>query len=184
MLHLKYNSLVSPYALVFGEHFYKGMIRGFAEVCLGVYCYEVWLGINQIDFNRLGSFLLSSIEVLSFSAILYVIIFSHSPEYNIIGLMCVMFTIIIAFTGKTFCNSLFSSQVFFYLGKLSLSIYLSHKVIIYILSKYYDEVSFHLSNIQILLITTVPTIILGVVVNKLSCLVEKLQISRFFVQAD
>lgn len=132
-LQLKFGSLVSPYE-TFDNIIYKGLVRGFAEICLGVVAFNMHDILLKKQFTQIGIGVFSVIEITCFFIAMYIVIFSQNPGNNIIGLIAITFLIIIAFTGNTAFSKAFNNSLSVYLGRLSLSIYLSHKAV-----RYFDK---------------------------------------------
>ena len=133
IIQLQYGTLTRPYKMV--GPFYKGFVRGFAEICLGIFLYHLVLKIRQVSFTRLGTLALSLLELFSFTVVIYVIIFSTAGRFNIIGLLFFFILLLLVFSGKTISSRMPSSNFFSYLGRLSLSVFFCHKAVVF-LEKY------------------------------------------------
>ncbi len=182
-LRLKYNELISPYVIVLDGMMYKGLVRGFAEMCLGISCYHVSEMLKKYTYTKIGKFALSMIELVSFFLVLYVVLLSNKPEYNIYALIGCLFMITIIFTEKTYGSDLFDHPISYYLGKLSLSLYLSHWCIIGFFRK--DNGFIHgIDSAQKVLIPLLSAVLLAMLVDRLSDKIKKIGIKRFFIEEN
>ena len=104
-----------------------GTLRGFAEMSLGIICYHVYVYlIEKMD----GRFKLisTSIELLCIFT-LFKMIFVDGPSQS--DSACVVFAAVLItslFIGNSYISRFSNNPVFRYLGKISISIYLTHSV--------------------------------------------------------
>ena len=105
---------------------FRGNMRAFAEIGLGVLCYFAAKKVKQIQFKMLGKILLTAVEVSIY--ISYVWYMSTTPvsmrDYLHLFLLCV--AVIISFSAQGVGANLFNNRFFAFLGKYSLSLYLGH----------------------------------------------------------
>ena len=181
-IRMKYVSLVGPHIMIFGDLFFKGFVRGFGEICLGVFCHELYMKVKERDLTTAGKILFTVLEILHFAISIYVCILSHKGEYNIIGLYAMMILIILAFSKKSYLSDLFDNPVCFYLGRLSLSIYLSHMSVIYLFQGLIGENKIAISDGALFAIMAVCALLVAVAVDLVSKAMKKLKISRLFIR--
>lgn len=103
---------------------YKSMFRGFSELCLGIFCFEVCRFIQNSNIDTKKRVLLSVLEMVSWVGAFGIIMFTFSYESNIFALAFIAIGLTCTFTGVTYGNEFFNKKAVYYLGKLSLPIYL------------------------------------------------------------
>jgi peptidoglycan/LPS O-acetylase OafA/YrhL len=133
IVQLQYGSLTRPYYML--GPFYKGLVRGFAEICLGVFLYHLVQKIRHISFTSLGVLALSALELFSFSVVVYVTVFSGQRYFNIIGLLFFFILLLMILSEKTISARIPGNHLMVYLGRLSLSVFFCHKSVVF-LEKY------------------------------------------------
>lgn len=103
---------------------YKSMFRGFSEICLGIFCFEVCRYIQNSKIDTKKRVLLSLLEAVSWIGAFGIIMFTFDYKSNIFALAFMAIGITCTFTGLTYGNDIFNKKAINYLGKLSLPIYL------------------------------------------------------------
>lgn len=151
-----YGYLRGP--LVWTGIVYVGMLRAFFELSLGVILYEICEKIKTINFNQLGRFVLTLIEILAFIG---VIIATNIRNYDFIALALMSIAITLAFSEKTMLLKFCNNKLFYYLEKISLPIYLNHVWIIVTIK----EILKNIGNVEQLAITLVITIIISMIMS-------------------
>lgn len=155
--------------LVWTGIFYTGLLRAFFELALGAILYEVSEKIKNINFTKLGEWILTIIEILGFVSIFIITnIKNASTKYDFVMLAILTVSIAIAFSEKTIFIKLSKNKFCYYLEKLSLPIYLNHGWIIEIIKR----VLGYLSYMQKLGIVIVVTLIFSMIIMYL---IEKIK---------
>ena len=107
---------------------YSGMFRGIAGIFWGGVAYEI-----SLYFNRLGDGdkpLLGAFEIFGYAFFLSYGIFRTAPNNSdFVLLLPLMLSVAISFSNKSVLRGLFRSPVFNWMGKFSLSIYLTQGVL-------------------------------------------------------
>lgn len=114
---------------------YKGLLRGIAEMCLGMFAYTLVQKIKTYDFTKTGKSILSFLEIVCFLLpILFMLTYNKSEmgnstlEATVIVMLFVGFTVMMS--QKSFLNinadTVPRQKISNLLGKLSLLLYLSH----------------------------------------------------------
>ena len=111
---------------VFDSFLYLGLVRAFAELCLGVACYDIIEKIKVVDFTLLGKVCISVMETVSFILALGYMQFGHSEKHDMVIILPIAIMIIFAFSHQGLLAKLFDNNVCHLMGRYSLSIYLSH----------------------------------------------------------
>ena len=182
-LCITFRSLLNPRAIALNGLLFKGYLRGLSEICLGILSFNITrYHLDQIKPTLLGRLLLNGIEVLSFIIIMFTSVFSGNGQYDFICIIAIIFFISLSFSKHSLCSDLFNNKLCYYLGKVSLSIFLSHISIIFIFS--YRKPAFFESlslSRQVCLVLSLA-VILGIAVDWLSRL--KLPLSLFVKEND
>lgn len=148
---------------------YKSMFRGIAELCLGIFCFEVCRYIQNSKINTKKRILISVLEAVSWIGTFGIIMTTFSYKSNIFALALIAIGITCTFTGLTYGNDIFNKKAIYYLGKLSLPIYLIQLMTIEIIPVIFSDLSV---NIQ-MIITIVSTLIVAVGLLHLTELITK-----------
>ena len=113
--------------------FYKGMLRGFAEIMLGGFCYELCSWLKRFEFTSFSKALFTLAE---FAPMLFVIAYSNTAncwDLDCPTILLMMAVTVIAGANVTlFAPTLGRSKLVAWLGKFSLLLYLNHLYWIYI----------------------------------------------------
>lgn len=123
--------------------FLKSSLRGFAEIMLGIFCYEMSQYIrNTAKINKwtIPPRFVKAVEIVSFTL---VIIYSNlkliSDEYEIFALLFLMVGITFTFAEVLPIRFLYTSRLVHFLGQLSLPLYLVHSPIIKWVNELFSE---------------------------------------------
>lgn len=146
---------------------YKGLLRAFLELNLGIVTYEIVEKIKHLKFTRLGKILLTITETLCFSSVFIVAQFiKEAPKLDFILLVIISIGVIIAFLEKTYTYKIFTNKFFFYLEKLSIPLYLNQMFGVYLVSRlsifekynYYEKLGIYLVTIILISILTMKLV--------------------------
>lgn len=107
--------------------FNKGFLRGFSEILIGIFCYEISSKLSQVHFTFLSKLIFTIIE---YAGLISIILYSNTKSYwdmDCPSLIFMAFAIIIMGSNNsifsTFWNNL---PITPFLGKFSLLFYLNH----------------------------------------------------------
>jgi len=99
--------------------FYKGMLRGIAEVAAGVICYEIAKKMAEINWTKLGHVVLTSAEILCYVlSSLYMLFHVPSGQDTIIVLL-LMIAITITFSDQSITSKVFTDPRWSYCATFS-----------------------------------------------------------------
>lgn len=149
--------------------YYRSMLRGIAELCVGVVAFEVCLSVKKLDFNTFQKFLFTCFEFICWTTAFTMIMLTLPREYEFYMLIAIAAGTVCSFSGQSYCSDLFNNKVCFYLGKLSLPIYLCQLIPIALVPNYLSN----LSMIQQMAITFIFTIILSIALFHLTNAISK-----------
>lgn len=121
-----------------------GLIRALAIISLGCICFAICERLRSLNFDLSGKVFLALVECLCFSS---VIVHSYSLErgqIDFINILLLAIAITIVFSQKSIISNYFNSSIFYWLGKLSLALYLNHvcwiRVLNYLNMSYSSEI--------------------------------------------
>lgn len=182
-IQVYFGSFASTHKLMFGGYLYKGFVRCFGEICLGVTCYHISKKIENTQYTKFGKLLLSLVEVYSLAFILYISFFNQS-KLHIIAMIFTMIYLIIVFSNSSFNIELLNNKIIYYLGKLSLSIYLSHYSVFYLYHFLVKQKLVNSSDVMTFVCMVVLSVLIAVVIDVLSNLFRKKTSQLFLITED
>ena len=166
----EYGSLRTPMQWL--DFCYKGTLRAFLEINIGVVAYEICQYLKTINFTKLGKKLLTFLEVACFTSIFLIVQFlDNSPRIDYVMLVILATGITIAFTAKTYTYSLCSNKFCYYLERLSLPVYLNQMFVINAVKyfSFFERFNYY----QKIAIVLVLLIILSIITMKIIDLFER-----------
>lgn len=138
---------------------YKGLLRAFLELNVGIICYEMVLKIKDIKFTKLFRMFLTIVEVFCFSSIFIIAQFvQKTTRFDYLMLLAIAIGVIIAFSKHSLTYDFCCNKFFYYLERLSLPLYLIQMFGIYLIQRlsifnnfnYYQKLIIYLVIILIL----------------------------------
>ncbi len=104
----------------------KGMFRAVAELGLGAAMYPMVNWLRGIHFTRFGKWMMSLLELIIWGGTFGYMIFVNKKTFDMVEVLCIWLLILLALAHQGALADLFDNKLFVFLGKYSLSIYLSH----------------------------------------------------------
>lgn len=120
---------------------YRGMLRGFAELCLGTVCFEICRYFKEKEISKKRRIIFTFAEILLWLVSCALIMTTVSYYYEFHTLICIAAAATITFTGLGYGSTLFDNKLCLYLGKLSLPIYLCQLILIELVPAYLGHLS-------------------------------------------
>ena len=105
---------------------YRGNLRAFAELSIGVCCFGICERLRKIDFTKAGIWFITIIEYACYGAVLFYMFFFNASRRDYFFILIYAIAIIITFSEKTADKRFFNNKLCYFLGKYSFSLYLSH----------------------------------------------------------
>ncbi len=118
---------------------YKGMIRAFAGIALGVSCFPVITALKNREYSKTQRFLLTAAETLLYLAIFGYMFRYSKKQYDVVCVLLITVAFCITCMEKGCLDHLFSQKICGFLGKYSLLLYLSHHYIAKALNVLFPE---------------------------------------------
>lgn len=157
--------------LVWNDFFVSGTLRAIGMMSFGVFSYEV---VKFIDTKyKKESLTLFFIENICLILIIMYIISDLSIKYEVIVSLLILMLVTLGFSKKTKFSKLFDNKIVYFLGKISLTIYLTHLPAINLTKAYFSIYPFYQKVILTLIFTALFTIITTILGNKISKLLYK-----------
>ena len=105
---------------------YKGNIRAFAELCMGVVCYQITQRLCLVPWNRFSRTVIEIMQFVLYGAvILYMYLYKPGmQDYFFIFLLCV--AVVLSFSGLGTGSFAFDGKIPAALGKFSTALFFSH----------------------------------------------------------
>lgn len=124
-LYQKYGHFRAPD--VFDGFVLKGTLRAFAEICLGVFCYEIYKMINKVRLTKVSQILMTLIEYGTFLAIIFYSNLAQCWDLDCVWVVLIMIAVVIAGGNFSIASDFWNRyRLINRLGKFSLMIYLNH----------------------------------------------------------
>ncbi len=119
---------LDQYHKIWSNYMYTGMIRGFAEINLGMVICIINEKLKNVDYTKIGKLILTVISEISLIAILLIIsLIKRHVEYDYVMLLMIFISIIIMVSEKTYDYKLLSNKFIFFLEKISIPIFINHQ---------------------------------------------------------
>lgn len=116
---------------------YKGLLRAIVEIALGTTCYEVsqYLGERFQGGERKWKWFWTAVEAGCFGVSMLFVMTTMEKMYEILLLGVFFLLLAVASSGISYGVELFDRKTIYFLGKMSLPIYLGQLAAIYIVSE-------------------------------------------------
>lgn len=131
-----------------GGLFNNGFFRAYIAICLGALIYYLVCRIRAVDWTEFGRKILSAVELMAYGAAFLLLILCQSDHYmdsshRYVVTVLLAVGIALSFSGVTATSSLGDWRISRYLGKLSLSLCLSHSLVIELFYRRYEHPEEH-----------------------------------------
>jgi len=144
-LFLKYGSLTG--VMVKTGIFYKSMLRGFAEILIGMAAYEIAEWAAHKDPARKVRIIITIANFATLILLGIYIMHTLSAKYEFFAVPASVFLLITAYSRLGVLNRFADNKVCVYLGKLSLPVYMAQNTALNIISIYKEDLSFVLNTV-------------------------------------
>lgn len=105
---------------------YKGMLRGVAEISLGVACFPAVRQLQQMRLKSVARWCISALEITLYGMTVAYMAFGGDKTYDFLAVLFVCAAVCLSFSHQGMLAGAFDNKVCYFLGKFSLSLYLSH----------------------------------------------------------
>lgn len=118
---------------------YKSLLRALAEIALGTTAFEVSRWLSEKVKTKATKVSLTLVEMICFVVTVLFIVSTLTAKYQVYILFVLFVMIAITFADVSYGKTIFNNKFFYFLGKLSLPIYLTQLAAIYIGRAYFIE---------------------------------------------
>ncbi len=106
----------------------KTLLRAIAEICAGVFVFEVCRDLKKLKFSKKDKVVLTVLEIFSYVMVIGFVAGNYPKSYAGTILIFVCIAVCLSFSDITYGKSIFNNKVVYYLGSLSLPLYLCHSI--------------------------------------------------------
>lgn len=153
---------------------YKSLLRAIADMLLGMTAFELGNSLKRYGNSHRG--LATLIELVALVCSLGFVLFTFSKEYEVIALIAIFVLVTVGFSGISIGSERFNNSFCYFLGDISLPIYLGQLSAIYLSTAFLGEYAL---GIQIGL-TVILTFIIAFIVKYVGSILDK----RFFSKLE
>jgi len=144
-LYLKYGSLTG--VMVMDGLFYKSMLRGFAEILIGMTAYEIAEWFASGDKSRTKSILITAVSILLITGCGVYVMFTLPARGEFLMIPVCAMLLILAHSRQGMLFRFVNNRFTVFLGKLTLPVYLSQVAAINLISHFGADLSFPVQTI-------------------------------------
>ena len=107
------------------------MLRGFIELNIGMLLYLIHYKLSNIEYTKIGKAILTILGESLLICVLIITNYIDAPQYyDYIMLLFISAAVLIIASEKTYEYKILSNNLFYYLEKLSMPIFINHVLII------------------------------------------------------
>ena len=167
------NKLCRTTPWLFNETVSQSIVRGIAEIAFGVFCYEVVKKLNSYKLSKGTRATLTVIEVLGFVLVFLYSFSDWSHKYQPHAFYLLAISVTLAFSNVTYGKERFDKKWIAYLGRLSLSVFMSQAVPLLVLEKCTRGWNINVRIIFCCVLTGVLSVILDIYGRKFGAYLNK-----------
>lgn len=127
MIHDK-NQLGGMGRFLFSKTISKAYVRAFAEMCGGVFCYEVSMYMKKLNFTKADRVAFTVIEAVCYILPIVYAASSWENDYESFAFYSLAIAVTITFSGISYTTKPLSGSVSDFLGRMSLPLYFAQSV--------------------------------------------------------
>ncbi|MGN1114583.1 MAG: acyltransferase family protein [Oscillospiraceae bacterium] len=120
---------------------FRSLLRAIAEISLGASAFELSRYISKKQWSKYQRVMLTLTELFCFIGTMIYMIMTFPKKYDIYALAFIFVIVTVAFSQVTYGSHLFNNRVCYFLGKLSLPVYLGQLSAIYIVNGFFSSYS-------------------------------------------
>ena len=124
--------------------FYKGFLRGLAEIMLGMFLYNISEQLSNSDHSVYKKTLLTLVEILCYIMAFLLILLTVTKKYEIYMIFALCIAMPLTFSKVTYTYNIFKYKIFELFGKITLPLYLTQLSAIWIANKYLVNYSYNI----------------------------------------
>lgn len=165
--------------------FCRGMLRAICDISIGCICCNVHEKIRSIAFTRLAKILFTIVEFALYAAAMYGMAVIDYGNWDFFVVLILAIAITISFSKCSYSGYIFRAQIFPWLGKFSLSIYLLHGIWIRLFKDLKMPLSLSEELILVLLLTASSALVCTFLIDLIKGLWKEYgnRIKKYFIEA-
>lgn len=107
----------------------KTLLRAIASICAGAFTFELCRNLKKLNFSKTDKIVLTVVEIVSLTIVmLYMLMGNFEIKYGGHVLIFACICVCLSFSGVTYGNKAFNNRFVYFLGSLSLPLYLWQSV--------------------------------------------------------
>lgn len=115
-------------------------VRVYLLTCFGILAYKICQKLKQIHLTRVGTITLTAMELAGYFACVWIACRRNSRNYQFCFIIIMMLTVSISFSGKSFAGRFLPANgLTSFCAEYSLSLYLTHRSVLYVFQYIYRE---------------------------------------------
>lgn len=118
---------------------YKGLLRAAGELCVGAVCWYICQSLKTVCFSRLGRILLTVLELGCYFIMILWCYGHKGSKMDFVMLLLLAVGVTLTFSRQGILADLFNCPAVYFLGKISLPLYLGHNYWSHALPRIYPE---------------------------------------------
>ena len=159
---------------------YKGTIRGIAELLLGIYGYYLCSELSKLKkLPKKSKVMLTIGEALLYIAIIIFAVITFKSRFEFYALIAIYVLLIISYSGITYTKKIFNNKFIYFLGRLSLPIYVTQLSAIIFVNNYLVNYSSEIKMISIFCITIILSLITMFIGDILKRKIDKIDLKKY-----
>ena len=181
-IYKNYKELINPHLYL--GHMYKGLLRAFGEIALGVALYPLIEWFKTLRFTRPVKLLVSFTELACAAASIFMMATVKGKDYDFFILLLIIPVVVLAFSHQGYFADRMDHPFNYLLGRVSFAMYLSNVWISQAMGRYYKRfveaglyglgADIQADKIKILCIYTAISLGMTLIVYTLSLALKKL----------
>ena len=117
----------------------KMLLRALAEMCFGIFAFEISRQINRMELSRKAKSILTIIESLLYIAALFYAVSTISVAYEAYILILLTCAVALTMSNQTLGNAFFCNRTIMFLGEYSLPLYLCQNFARKLVKSYFSD---------------------------------------------
>lgn len=134
--------LGSPAKFMFGGIVNKGLVRAFAEICLGIFAFEVASKLRTFQLSKAEKISLTAAEFVLYAGSVFYTVSGFAFKYDSYALFAIAIAVTITFSGQSYFSGKINPKLASFLGKISFPLYLCQYVPFYFVETLMSEARF------------------------------------------
>lgn len=120
----KSGLLGAPSTFILDESVSKGLLRAFAEICMGIFVYEVVQKIKTVELSKGSKLIYTCVEFSCYAVAIFYTFSGAGFKYDSYIAFTMAVAVAITFSGQSYFDNIINPKLASILGKISLPIYL------------------------------------------------------------